>query len=167
MKAIGLFFFAVLVAFGLCSFSDGDDGTDSRKVSIAVLKAFEQKYPQAVSVDWDKEGKYYVVDFRALKEGVQSKGACEMEAWFDMDANWRMTVTDIGFDMLPQEVKDGFKACKFADWRVDDVHIVERNGKPAEYVIEVEKGRDERDLYFNIKGELVKELRDSDYKSLL
>ena len=71
--------------------------------------------------------------------------------------------------MLPQEVKDAFKGGVYAQWRVDDVDIVERNGKDTLFVMDVEQGKDERLLYFNARGELVRESRSSndDYRSLL
>ena len=57
MKTIALFFFAMFITFGLCA-CDQDNHHD-QKISIEVLKAFEQKFPQAVGVEW-----YYVADFR-------------------------------------------------------------------------------------------------------
>ncbi len=167
MKAIGLFFFALLVSFGLCSFTDGDDGTDSGKVSIAVLKAFEQKFPQAVGVEWEKEWRHYVAEFRSPMEGTQSLAMYEMEAWFDHGANWRMTVVDVPYSMLPQVVKDGFTSCNYGAWNVDDAHIVVRNGKDNIYIIEVEQGHLERYLFFNSSSKFVKESRNADYRSLL
>ena len=167
MKAVGLFFVAMLVSFGLCACNDGDSGIDAKKVSVAVLRAFEQRFPSAVAVDWDREGRFYVAEFRAPVAGGQSVVMCEMEAWFDLDANWRMTVVDAAFNMLPQEVRDGLKGGVYSVWRVEDVHVVECNGKDTMYLIEVEQGKDERDLLFNSGGELVRESRDIDVKSLL
>lgn len=167
MKAVGLFFFAILVSFGLCAYNDTEEYVDSQKVSIAVLKAFEQKFPQAVGVEWDKEWRFYVAEFRSPMAGAQSLAMYDMEAWFDLNANWRMTVIDAAYKMLPQVVKDGFTAGNYGAWKVDDAHIVVRNGKDNIYIIEVEQGHQERDLFFNSSGELVKESRSSDYKSLL
>lgn len=167
MKVIGLFFFAMLVSFGLCACNDGDDGIDSQRVSAAVVRAFELKFPQAVDVEWEKEGRYYVADFRAPVDGLQGRVMCEMDAWYDVEANWKMTVTDVTYDMLPPVVQVGFTSGNYGSWRVEDVHIVEINGKDTLYILEVEQGNTERDLRYNAKGELVKESRDTDYRSLL
>ena len=170
MKAIGLFFFAMMVSLGLCAYNagvEGDESEDSQKVSIAVLKAFGQKFPQAVGVEWEREWRFYVADFRSPVEGMIPPLMCDMEAWFDSGANWRMTVADVPFDKLPQVVKDGFAGGNYGTWKVDDAHIVERNGKDNIYIIEVEQRHMERDLYFNSRGELVKETKSTDFKSLL
>lgn len=168
MKTIALFFFAMFITFGLCA-CDEDNHLDNKKVSIEVLKAFEQKFPQAVAVEWEKEGRYYVADFRAPLPQGQDGMKYELEAWFDADANWRMTVMDVTYDMLPQVVKDGFTSSNFGAWRVEDVDIVERNGKDTIYVIEVDQGHQERCLFFNSAGELTQERKNSpdDFRYLL
>ena len=167
MKTIAIFFLAFFISMGLCACDR--DNTHHQKISIEVLKAFEQKFPQAVAVEWEKMGHYYVADFRAPlpegKDGVKY----EMEAWFDSSANWRMTVKDVTYDMLPQVVKDGFTASNFGAWRVDDSDIVERNGKDTVYVLEVEQGNEDRYMYFNSRGELTQERKNGadDFRDLL
>lgn len=167
MKTIALFFFAMCVSFGLCA-CDGDHDRD-QKISIDVLKAFEQRFPQAVGVEWEKEGRYYVADFRAPLQEGQSGLMYDMEAWFDSSANWRMTVKDVTYDMLPEAVRNGFTASNYGAWKVDDADIVERNGKDSVYVLEVQQGHVERYLYFNSSGVLTQERHSGsdDYKDLL
>ena len=172
MKAVCLLLCAMSVSLALCACDNSDD---LRKVSTDVLKAFEQRYPNAVNVDWDKHGKYYVAEFRApyAQPGAPVSGipaqSFEMEAWFDSLANWRMTVIDANYTLLPPEVTNGFTASKYASWRVDDVAIVELNGKDPVYILEIEHKGAERALYFNARGEITKDkngLPDS-YKDLL
>lgn len=167
MKTIALFFFAMFITFGLCA-CDQDNHHD-QKISIEVLKAFEQKFPDAVGVEWEKEGRYYVADFRSTLPEGQTGVKYELEAWFDSSANWRMTVKDVTYDMLPQVVKDGFTASNFGAWNVEDSDIVERNGKDTVYVLEVEQGHQERYLYFNSNGKLTQERKNGsdDYRDLL
>ena len=44
------------------------------------------------------------------------------------------------------------KAGKYADWRVDDVDKLTREGMETLYVIEVEKGESELDLFYLSTG---------------
>ncbi|MBQ7773926.1 MAG: PepSY-like domain-containing protein [Bacteroidales bacterium] len=170
MKTMALLFAAMLISFGLCACDNGDD--HPTKISTDIIKAFEQRYPQAVQVDWDREGKYYVAEFKAPyggATGIITPTLYEMEAWFDARANWKMTVMEITYDILPAEVKGGFTTSKYSEWRVEDTDIIERNGKETVYALEVKHGKDERCLYFNSRGELTKEMRKeiNDYRDLL
>ncbi len=172
MKAVSLLFCAMSISLVLCAC---DNENEVKKVSTEVLKAFQQRYPQAVQVDWEREGKYYVAEFKSPYEQPGAPVSAvplqmfEMEAWFDNLANWRMTVIDANYTLLPIEVKNGFTAGKYGSWQVDDVDIVELNGKDPIYILEVEHMGQERALYFNARGELTQEkkgLPDS-YKDLL
>lgn len=170
MKTMALLFAAMLISFGLCACDDGDNGP--KKISTDVIKAFEQRYPQAVQVDWDRDGRYYVAEFKAPygeATGIISPALYEMEAWFDAGANWKMTVMELTYDLLPDEVKGGFSTCRYSQWRVEDADIIERNGKSTVYALEVKQGKEERCLYFNARGELSKEMKkdSDDYRDLL
>lgn len=171
MKTIALFFAAMLISFGLCACDKGDG--DSHKISTEVINAFEQRYPKALQVEWDKEGKYYVADFKYTYNtgttGIITPTLYEMEAWFDSQANWKMTVMEVNYDVFPDEVKAGLTMSKYATWRIEDADIIERNGKETIYAIEVEMGKEERCLYFNSTGKLVQDTKreSNDYRDLL
>lgn len=174
MKFLGLLLLAMSLTFGICACEN--DTPDNKKVSVEVLKAFEQKFPQAVQVDWDIEGKYCVAEFKGnlpdipelTTENLPANTLFELEAWFDYSANWKMTIVDIPYKILPQAVKNGFTTSNFGDWRVEDAIVIQRNGEDNIYVIEVEKGNGERYLYFNSKGELTDEKSNNKgYRDLL
>ena len=177
MKAIALFFFAMFISVGLCACEDGTD--DNQKIDISVLNAFEQKFPLAKGVEWDKLGRYYVAEFKSpMGDGqyveLGTPGATpevlyEMEAWFDSGANWRMTVIEATYTMLPNAVQHGFTTSNYGTWKVDDVDIVQRNGKETVYILEVKQGKTERELYFNSKGVLTHEKKhpSEGYRDLL
>ncbi|MDL2255448.1 PepSY-like domain-containing protein [Parabacteroides sp. OttesenSCG-928-G06] len=112
------------------------------------LKAFEQKYQGASRVEWENKYGYKVAEFHYNGK--------ESEAWFDEGANWLLTETDLRYNDLPAAVQNGFKATEYANWRVDDVDKIERMETETVYVIEVEKGKQEYDLYFNEEGTLIK-----------
>ena len=122
-----------------------------------VLAAFNAKYPQAKDVEWELKGDYAVVDF--YWDGG------EHSAWFNpLSAAWYMTETDVRYENLPEPVLAAHKAGKYADWRVDDVDKLTREGMETLYVIEVEKGESELDLFYSSTGILVKTVVDTGHE---
>ena len=74
-----------------------------------------------------------------------------------------MTETDIVYDDLPASVKQRFEALtQYEGWKRDDVDMLERKGMEKVYVIEIEKGKEELDLFFDVNGNLLKEVADKD-----
>lgn len=147
---------AGLFAFSGCSEED-DNGTPegTHLVSKEVQNAFNAKYPQARDVEWELKGNYAVVDF--------DWNGAEHSAWFDpSSASWYMTETDIRYADVPQAVRTAHEAGKYAGWHVDDVDMLTREGMETLYVIEVEKGKTEVDLFYSPSGVLVKSMVDAD-----
>ena len=172
MKFLSLLILAMGLAFGLYACENKDD---DKKVSIEVLKAFEQKFPQAVQIDWDVEGRYCVAEFKdALPDisgltldSVPAATLFELEAWFDNAGNWKMTVVDVPYKLLPQIIKQGFTSSNYGAWKVEDADVIQRNGVDNIYIIEVEQNNKERYLFFNKDGELTKETKKDFHQDLL
>lgn len=133
--------------FGSCNDDDNYTPDDM------FVNAFNSKYPNAGRVEWETKAGYKVADFF-----VDAK---EAEAWFDIDASWVMTETDVTFAELPAEVQNAFKASNYAAWHVDDVDKLERSNTEAVYVIEAEQGNEEYDLYYSADGTLIKAINDN------
>lgn len=144
----------MLMAIGLLGFSlqSCDDDDDNIKVPAELQNALYNKYPTAQWVEWETEGSYYVADFYYNN--------WEAEAWFTRDGIWQMTETDLPFNDLPSAVRNAFQNSTYAQWRVDDVDMLERTGLEVFYVIEVESGNMETDLHYSQDGILLKELTD-------
>lgn len=154
---------AVLVVAG-CERSDGGRGAGD-EVSPRVMEAFAERFPGAQNVRWSVKGDYAVADF--YWAGTRAAdAAANCSAWFgNADGRWTMTETRIRFDALPQAVRDAFAASEYASWQVDDwVDVLYRAGdvEPEIYVIEVEQGGREMDLYYAPDGVLVKSVADAD-----
>lgn len=144
----------MLMAIGLLGFSlqSCDDDDDNIKVPAELQNALYNKYPTAQWVEWETEGSYYVADFYYNN--------WEAEAWFTRDGIWQMTETDLPFNDLPSAVRNAFQNSTYAQWRVDDVDMLERTGLEVFYVIEVESGNMETYLHYSQDGILLKELTD-------
>ncbi len=122
-----------------------------------VETAFVQKYPGATGMDWEKVNSFSVVDF--YKDGKQ------LEAWFDQAGVWYLTETDLpSINALPDFVKEAFLAGDYATWRVDDIDMIERKDMETIYVVEVEKGSQEFDLYYSPVGTLIKVVAEASNK---
>ncbi|MFS8616322.1 MAG: PepSY-like domain-containing protein [Solitalea sp.] len=135
-------------AFTACS----DD--DSISPNNAAEEAFRAKYPEATGVKWERERAHYVAEFRLSQR--------EAEAWFDANGTWKLTETDLLAEDLPGEVQAVLDAGEYGSWRIDDIDFIERPGQEPFYVIEVEQGEQEFDLYFLADGSLIKAFPDSD-----
>ena len=144
-----LFLFCSIVVLSAC---DTDDDLPSSKVPATIKSAFEANFPAVTRVEWEKKSVYYVAEF--YENGV------EKQAWFDTDAVWCMTETDLRTDLnaLPGLVQNAFQTGTYADWKVDDIDKYER---PAGvfYLVEVEKtGQPDRDLFYGEDGTLLKDV---------
>ena len=144
MKTV-LFILGLIFSLPFVACSNDDD---HYKPEEPVTRAFEQKYPGITPKEWERKGNYVVAEF--YENGV------EKEAWFDNTGNWYMTESDIRFSALPEAIKTAFAAGEYAQWHVDDVDMLERAGMETVYVIEVEQGKQEVDLYYTENGTLVK-----------
>lgn len=138
-----------LLVLGLFAWQGCNDDDDLRNPggNTDVESAFNAMYSDADRVEWEKKGNYWVADF--WKDGR------EKEAWFEMNGNWYQTETDITFAELPETVKTAFGASEYKDWRVDDVDMFERNDAEIFYILDVERGNQDYDLYYSSDGTMI------------
>lgn len=70
-----------------------------------------------------------------------------------------MTETDLRYADLPAPVRSSYESSTYYNvWKVEDVDKLERKEMAVVYIIEVEKGNQEMDLYYSEDGILVKEV---------
>ncbi len=151
MKLKFLLLAVILGSLSLFACSDDDDYTPDQ----TVKDAFEAKYPTATRVSWEKKGDYRVAEFWLDNQ--------ETHAWFDDSGEWYMSKTELKtINALPEKVQEGFRKSEYANWEVDDVDYVERPGSEPVYIIQVEQGKQEIDLYYSQEGILIKAVADDD-----
>lgn len=143
MKTASKLLILLLIFTGL--FTSCDDDIIPDKV---VTDTFKNMFPKAKYVEWEMEYGYYVAEFR--HDGY------EKEAWFDTSGDWKLTNTDYERN-VPDVVKTALDKTEYVAWRIDDVHFIEWKDKDSFYVVEVEKGEMEKELYFSKEGELLEE----------
>ena len=96
-----------------------------------MRNTFNEQYPTAVDVEWERKHGYVVVDFYL-------PGSGECEAWYKKSGTWVMTSYDMLYNNLPQAVRTAFEAEYGAETPVDDVERLERNNNDTIYFIEAE-----------------------------
>lgn len=97
IQVLAMMFIAAM-AFGAC---DDDDKNDNITVPDAVSKALKDKYPAAMDIEWERKGDYFVAD--CWMDGR------EMDVWYDVQATWKLTETDILWEGLPPTVQTAFE----------------------------------------------------------
>lgn len=135
--------FVVALTLGACS---DDDGPNNIKVPEAVLQALNSKYPSATHVEWEQKGSYLVADCQVAGQ--------EKDVWFDNQAQWRLTETELFWDNLPEAVQTAFKGSEYAAWKIEEIVSLEYPEAPVRWVIEVEKGKAEYQLFYSEEGNL-------------
>ena len=146
-----IFVSLLLAGFAFTSCEDSDDNYTPDEKIVNVLY---EKYPNAQRVDWELQHDHYVADFY--------DNNIEKEAWITTKGEWVMTESDILFNNLPDAVQTAFNESEYKDWRVDDVDMLERIEMETVYVIEVEKSKQEFDLFYAEDGTLIKAVEDID-----
>ena len=143
-----------LAMCGMLAFTSCDDDDNNYLPDQTITKAFDEKYPNAGKVEWETKGGYEVAEFHVSGN--------ETEAWFDNKGNWVMTKTEINFGLLPEAVRTSLKDSEYKDWKSTDFDKLERSNAATVYVIEVEQGEQEFDLYYTEDGILLKAVPDDD-----
>lgn len=136
------------IAFTACS--DDDDRDQGIKVPESVVKALQQRYPEALQVEWERKAEYYVADCRL--------NGRDANVWFDAYAIWCMTEVDMTWDGLPSAVQTTFMASEYAEWEKDDCYMLIYSLAPLQYAIEVEQGKTSIQLFYSEDGEPINEL---------
>lgn len=143
-----------LAICGMLTFSSCDDDDNNYQPDTTVTKSFDTKYPNADRVKWENKNGYQVADFH--------EGKNEAEAWFDNNGNWLLTKTEIDYGQLPQAVRESLEKGEYSQWQRTDIDRVERFNTATVYVIEVEQGNQEIDLYYAEDGTLIRFVIDDD-----
>ena len=165
LKNFMLAFVCSAFVFTACSDDDDNGNVTPSDVPEAVLKAFENKYGDVKDVKWEKKNNYNVARFQA---GAITKAddSYTTSAWFDDNGSEKQVNQDIPFAKLPEAVKTAFadiQKAMYADWKADDeADVVNRLDMGLVYIIEIEKGQEERELSFTAAGILLKDVADDD-----
>ena len=149
-----------MALWGVVGFTGCDDNDDVTNLPEVIENAFNDKFPNAIWVEWERKAGYYVAEFR--QDGM------DVEAWYDNQGSWRMTESDFGrnLTLLPQAVQTTFQSSGYSQWTVDDIDKYECPDKTF-YLIEVKKaGQRDRKLFYSQDG-LLKDVEDKENDDVL
>ena len=139
----------VMLAVILFSFSACDNDDDYTPPNQDIVTALKQLYPDVQDIEWDQKGVYYVAD--CWVDGS------DLDVWFDANANWIMTEMEIFREQLPAAVNAAYEESGYGDWVIDNLTKLTFPHKSEEFVFEVQKGAQERALYYSEYGGLLLE----------
>jgi hypothetical protein len=121
-----------------------------RKIPADVTDAFASRYPHATRVEWKDKLQYFEATFQLNNSTITAD--------FSSKGEWEGSERIVGFDDLPDEVKDGFQKSKYSNWQKNSTYEAQQLGKPLQYRINVQKsGVQKKNLYFDTNGKLLKE----------
>lgn len=79
----------------------------------------------------------------------------EKDVWFNNRAEWVLTETELLWNDLPGTVLTSFSGSKYVGWKIEEIVLLEYPVVPMQFVIEVEKGNAEYQLFYSEEGDLL------------
>lgn len=165
MKKIKFLSVALMCGMFMLASCNNEENFGPEGINNEIYKAFEKEFPGAENVQWNSDGTYAIASFNW--SGSRAGSSAANTAWFELNSHkFVMDEYDIPYSQLDQRIRDAFESSKYADWKRDeDVDVIRKveNGSSVLYiyVIEVEQGELEYDLYYSEDGILLKEVPNS------
>lgn len=148
MKRIYMVLFAAVV---MAAGTGCEIDYDLRRVDDVLVNALNEKFPEAIMVEWERNGSYYVAEFH--------ENGSDVKVWFKKGGEWCMTERDMGrnYSDVPAAVKEAMENSKYSMWEIDDIDKYEKPGEVF-YVFTIEtSGARDRVLFFAENGTLLKD----------
>ena len=156
----------MVFVFTACSDDNINTDQDNMNVPTSVKEAFSQGFPEATDVSWKESNGFWVASFNLSNS--RAYVTKQNKAWYQNDGKFNMSKLELSvyeLEMKYSKVNDGWKASAYfsAGFKIDDIDLLQRAGSlEAVIKIEVEKGKEEFDLYFTLDGKLIKAVPDDD-----
>lgn len=147
MKKVSFVIAAVSIAFCSCA-----QNINPSQAPAVVINAFQQQYPKATDVEWEKKGANYEVEFEV---GVADKDHTML---IDPSGKIISHKQDIDQSELPTAVLNTISK-EFPGYKTDDVEKTETGGVTT-YKLEVKKKPEEWKVVFDGEGKLLEKIAD-------
>ena len=115
MKKFALLMAIAASVFAVTSCDEYEDG----RPSSSVLDRFENMYPGAWDVEWEREGVYWEVSF----DTGTPPNEIDHTAWFRSDRTWVRTETDLHISAVPASIKEFLQKSQYASALLEDSEI--------------------------------------------
>lgn len=130
----------------ICSVASG---FAQSKTPIAVTTAFNQQFPNATNVKWDKENAH---EYEASFEWKGEK----LSANYSDNGEWLETESPISFDLLPEKVQSAFNSTHMGT-SVKAVAKIETSKGISKFEVEFKQGVKTVELFYTTNGTELKE----------
>ena len=140
MKKLFVVMIPLLMALSSCA-----QDINQSLVPSVVVNAFQQKFPKASDVEWEKKGELYEVEF--------DLGLKDHKALIDATGKIVKHKEEISTVELPAAVKETLQK-GFPQHKIDDAKRIESEGVVI-YKVEVENAAEERKIYLDANGKIV------------
>lgn len=119
------------------------------KTPTAVTTAFNQKFPNASKLKWDKENAHeYEASFELKGE--------KLSANFSDKGEWLETESPISFNQLPEKVQSAFNSAHNGA-TVKAIAKIETSKGITKFEVEFKQGAKTVELFYTADGEEIKE----------
>lgn len=136
-------FFVALVS--LCTYATS---FAQNNIPSAVITAFNQKFPNALKVKWDKENAH------KFEAGFTWNGVKQSANYSDL-GEWLETESPINFSQLPQKVKNAF-GTKHENSKIKAVAKIETSKNITKYEVEFKHGKKTKEVFYDEEGNELK-----------
>lgn len=140
-----------LIAVFITTACDSNDERTYEPETVVQI-TFKNMFPNIAQVKWEPKLGYSVAEFY--------DNGKEKDAWFNTDGEWLLTKTDLTYADLPDKVVNAIAGSEYTNWKKDDISYLERKDMEPVYIVEVEQGEQEFDLYYSPEGALLKVVTD-------
>lgn len=147
MKKVSFVIAAVSIAFCSCA-----QNINPSQAPAVVVNAFQQQYPKAMDVEWEKKGVNYEVEFEV---GVADKDHTML---IDPSGKILSHKQDLYKSDLPAVVLNAITK-EFPDYKTDDIEKIETGGVTT-YKLELKKKPEEWKVVFDNEGKLLEKITD-------
>lgn len=114
------------------------------KTPTAVTTAFNQKFPNATDVKWDKENAH------EYEASFEWKGV-KYSANFSDKGEWLETESPSSFNQLPEKVQTAFNA-SYKGATVKAVAKIETSKGTTKYEVEFKQGANTVEIFYTVDG---------------
>ncbi len=147
MKKMILSISAALLLSGLVFAQD----IPQRDVPSVIVNNFKKSFPKANSVDWEKEGNLYKVEF-------EMGWLNDYTVWYNQQGQRVKYEEEISKNKLPKSILDRINT-DFKGYRVDDARKI-IVGKTVTYRVDLNSLKQDWDVVFDSNGKVLKKIPD-------
>lgn len=138
--------FALMLLLTLTGFAQD---IPAGEVPSVVMNVFKQKFQKATNIEWERKGELYKVEFEISRK--------DHSLWINELGNVVKHKQDIRNADLPAAVKIAI-AQDYKTYRIDEVEKLENGGETI-YKVELKKGSEDVDVFFDQRGKKVDRIK--------